>query len=232
MPDVPAHPRASRAVVEACGTVSAVWQPVLLRGCEPVGVLAVVWRRPVRALAPGVAATLATLAGEAAHAVERADLMTRLERAAEHDALTGLPNRRRWDEVAASEVARAARTGAPLTFALLDLDLFKRYNDTLGHLAGDELLRDFAAAAAAQLREVDTLARWGGEEFVLALPGCDALGAVAVADRIRAVVPHGQSCTVGVAQWVPGWSPAQVLAAADAAMYRGKLAGRDATVAA
>ncbi|NAZ86633.1 sensor domain-containing diguanylate cyclase [Kineococcus indalonis] len=229
-PDVPAHPRASRAVVEACGTASAVWQPVLRRGCEPVGVLAVVWQRPVAELPAGVSATLATLAGEAAHALERAELLERLERAAEHDALTGLPNRRRWDEVAAAEVARAARTGAPLTFALIDLDRFKKFNDTRGHLAGDELLREFAAAAGAQLREEDTLARWGGEEFVLALPGCDAAGAVAVADRVRAVVPRGQSCTVGVAQWAPGRSPAEVLAAADAALYRGKQAGRDATV--
>ncbi len=232
VPDVPAHPRASRALVEACGTVSAVWQPVLRRGREPVGVLAVIWRRPVTALAPGVPAALSTLAGEAAHAVERADLLVRLERAAERDALTGLPNRRRWDEVAASEVARADRTGVPLTFALLDLDRFKAYNDTRGHLAGDELLRDFAVAAAAQLREVDTLARWGGEEFVLALPGCDGAGALAVADRIRAAVPRGQTCTVGVAQWVPGQSAAEVLGVADAALYRGKLAGRDATVVA
>ena len=230
VPDVPAHPPASRAVVEACGTASAVWQPVLRRGCEPVGVLAVIWQRPVAELPAGVAATLATLAGEAAHALERAELLERLERAAEHDALTGLPNRRRWDEVAAAEVARAARTGAPLTFALLDLDRFKQFNDTRGHLAGDELLREFATAASAELREVDTLARWGGEEFVLALPGCDAAGAAAVADRIRAAVPRGQSCTVGVAQWVPGRSPAEVLAAADAALYRGKQAGRDATV--
>ncbi|WP_337063308.1 diguanylate cyclase [Kineococcus sp. G2] len=230
--DVPAHPRASRAVVEACGTVSAVWQPVLRRGREPVGVLAVIWRHRVAELAPGVAEALATLAGEAAHAVERADLLARLERAAERDALTGLANRRRWDEVAAVEVARAARTGEPLTFALLDLDRFKAYNDSRGHLAGDELLRGFAAAAAGQLREVDTLARWGGEEFVLALPGCDVTDAVLVADRVRAVVPHGQTCTVGLAQWEPGQSPAQVLAVADAALYRGKLAGRDATVAA
>ncbi|WP_432572330.1 sensor domain-containing diguanylate cyclase [Kineococcus sp. SYSU DK005] len=229
-PDVPAHPRASRAVVEACGTVSAVWQPVLRRGREPVGVLALIWRRRVEALAPGVAATLATLAGEAAHALERAELLERLERAAEHDALTGLPNRRRWDAVAAAEVARAARTGAPLTFALLDLDRFKLFNDTRGHLEGDALLREFAAAASSCLREVDTLARWGGEEFVLALPGCDEAGAVAVADRIRAAVPRGQSCTVGVARWSPGRSAAEVLADADAALYRGKQAGRDATV--
>ncbi|WP_432570759.1 GGDEF domain-containing protein [Kineococcus sp. SYSU DK005] len=231
-PDLATHPGADTRLVRAVGAASAVWQPVLLRGDEPIGVLSVVWHRPVAVLPPAVAALLRTFAAEAAHAVERAGLLARLERAAEHDALTGLANRRRWDGTAALEIARARRTGAPLTFALVDLDRFKRYNDAFGHLEGDALLREFAAAASSCLREADTLARWGGEEFAIALPGCTAQEAVLVTDRIRAVVPRGQTATVGVAQWSAAESAAEVLARADEALYRGKGGGRDATVVA
>ncbi|WP_337059933.1 diguanylate cyclase domain-containing protein [Kineococcus sp. G2] len=231
-PDVSTTRGADPELARTVGAVSAVWQPVLLRGDEPIGVLSVVWHHRVAAMPPGLPSLLRTFAGEAAHAVERADLLARLARAAERDALTGLANRHRWDESAPAEIARAQRTGAPLTFALIDLDRFKRYNDTFGHLQGDVLLREFAAAAGSCLREADTLARWGGEEFVLALPGCTAEEAVRVADRIRAVVPHGQTATVGVAQWTPGSSVAEVLARADEALYRGKHGGRDTTVVA
>ncbi|WP_432535564.1 GGDEF domain-containing protein [Kineococcus arenarius] len=230
--DLATHPGTDPELARSVRAASAVWQPVLLRDDEPIGVLSVVWHRRVAALPAGLSSLLRTFAGEAAHAVERADLLARLARAAERDALTGLANRRRWDETAPREIARAQRTAAPLTFALIDLDHFKRYNDTFGHLEGDALLREFADLAGSCLREADTLARWGGEEFVLALPGCTAAEAVHVADRIRAVVPRGQSATVGVAQWVPGASVAEVLALADEALYRGKHAGRDTTVVA
>ena len=230
VPDVPGHPGVSLRVQQALGVESAAWQPVLAHGTEAVGVFGLVWHRRVDVLPAHVPAMLQTLAAEAAHAIERGDLLARLALAADRDTLTGLANRRRWDESAEAEVARASRTGLPLTFALIDLDHFKRYNDTLGHLAGDALLRDFATAAVACLRDVDTLARWGGEEFALALPGCSAEEAVAVADRIRSVVPGGQTCTIGIAPWSGGTSAADVLAAADSALYRGKENGRDATV--
>ncbi|WP_369054119.1 GGDEF domain-containing protein [Kineococcus terrestris] len=230
--DLAAHDGASPRLREGLGVTSAAFQPVRTSLGERAGVLVCVWRARVDALPAHVPIALATLASEAAHAVERADLLLRLALAAERDPLTGLANRRRWDESVASETARAARSGLPLSFVLLDLDHFKRYNDTLGHLAGDDLLREFATAAAGCLREVDTLARWGGEEFVLALPGCSAAGARAVADRIRAVVPRGQTCTAGVAQWRPGQTAAEVLALCDLALYEGKERGRDVTVVA
>ena len=230
--DVAAHPHADPVMLAASGTVSGVWQPVLHSSGEALGVLGVIWRRHVPELPATVRAMLQTLAGEAAHTIERADLLVQLAQAAEHDALTGLINRRRWDDIAHHEIARATRTGADLTFALIDLDRFKTYNDTHGHLAGDELLRSFAASAATHLREVDTLARWGGEEFALALPGCGAADAVTVADRIRASVPRGQSCTVGIAQWRVGESAQDTLCRADKALYEGKDSGRDRTIAA
>ena len=230
--DVARHPRASAPFVELCGTVSGAWQPVLDAGGRVIGVLGIVWRERVAALDDTTAALLTGLAAEAAHAFTRADLLAQLAAAADHDALTGLVNRRGWDDVARLEIAHATRDRTPLTFALLDLDRFKQYNDTRGHLAGDQLLRGFAAAAATHLREVDTLARWGGEEFALLLPGCDAQDALAVVDRVRASVPDGQTCTAGVCQWQSGAGADEVMAAADAALYRGKQAGRDTTVVA
>ena len=86
------------------------------------------------------------------------------------DALTSLPNRRAWDEALPRELARARRDGKPFTVAMIDLDNFKKFNDTHGHQAGDDLLADAARAWIAQLRETDLLARYGGEEFIAALP--------------------------------------------------------------
>ncbi|GAA4975289.1 diguanylate cyclase domain-containing protein [Kineococcus glutinatus] len=230
VPDIAAHPRASQQLARQLGIASCVWQPVVLTGNRTVGALGVLWRERRDDLPAHVLPMLQTLSGEAAHVIERADLLARLAEAAERDPLTGLANRRRWDEAVAAEIHRAERSGAPLTLALLDLDHFKRYNDTHGHLAGDALLRDFAAAATSCLRTIDTLARWGGEEFVLALPGCTAADARTVVERIRAVVPHGQTCTVGIAEWTSGLQADEVVDRADAALYRGKQAGRDTTV--
>ncbi|WP_328291498.1 diguanylate cyclase [Kineococcus sp. NBC_00420] len=228
--DVPAHPAASARLVQTLGTASGIWQPVVLPGRRVVGVLGVYWRTPHQQLPSHVLPVLQTLSAEAAHAIERAELLARLAQAAERDSLTGLANRRRWDQVVDAEVQRAERSGAPLTLAMIDLDHFKRYNDTHGHLEGDALLREFADAASSCLRGIDTLARWGGEEFVLALPGCTGEDARVVVNRIRTLVPRGQTCTVGVAQWSPGLTAAQVIAQADEALYRGKEGGRDTTI--
>ncbi|ROP34795.1 sensor domain-containing diguanylate cyclase [Pseudokineococcus lusitanus] len=214
------------------GVRSGLWQPVLAGDDRALGVLALVWGTPQPALPDHLPPMLETLASEAAAAVERRDLLRRLAEAADRDPLTGLANRRRWDEASALEVSRAQRTGAPLAVALVDLDHFKRFNDSRGHLAGDALLRDFAAAAREQLRDVDLIARWGGEEFALLLPGCTPDEAVAVLDRVRAVVPHGQTCTVGVTRWRRGEDLAAAVARADAALYAGKERGRDRTVVA
>nr|WP_240896789.1 sensor domain-containing diguanylate cyclase [Kineococcus vitellinus] len=230
--DVGAHPEAAAELSELSGTVSGVWQPVLLPDGSAVGVLGVIWRRRVAQLDATLSSMLHTLAAQAAHVIERAELLARLREASERDALTGVGNRRQWEQVAGAEVERARRTGAPLTFALIDLDHFKAYNDAYGHPAGDDLLREFAAAASAQLRGGDTLSRWGGEEFALALPGSTVQQAREVAERIRAAVPHAQSATIGLAQWHPGDSAAAVLARADGALYRGKQSGRDTTVSA
>ena len=169
-----------------------------------------------------------------------------LAESAETDALTGLANRRSFDERLAEEWARAARNGTSLAVALFDVDFFKAYNDRRGHLAGDEVLRRLARAAIATLQRAgDRFARFGGEEFVAIFPDTDLEGAVAAAERIRSAVsglaiPHpvgnaGRlTISAGVAAIEPwrGGSSDDLVAAADAELYRAKAEGRDRVAAA
>jgi diguanylate cyclase (GGDEF)-like protein len=185
------------------------------------------WRTPRTRVRRSTVEALALLAAEAAVAMERADRFSSVASLAASDPLTGLPNRRRWDEEAARMVARAERTGEPLTIALMDLDRFKAYNDASGHQAGDRLLKEASATWRDQLRAGDLLARWGGEEFAVALPGAAAEQAVPVLERLRAATPNGQTASVGVAAFVPGASLAQLVEQADQALYRAKSKGRD-----
>lgn len=150
-----------------------------------------------------------------------------LAAAARIDVLTGLSNRRDWEMRLLSELARAGRTGTPCCVAVLDLDNFKRLNDTFGHAAGDAVLRDSAAAWRLQLRLTDVLARYGGEEFAVFLPACNLDYAVAVVERMRAVTAGGQTCSAGVALWNGRESPAELIERADAGLYHAKSAGRN-----
>jgi diguanylate cyclase (GGDEF)-like protein len=150
------------------------------------------------------------------------------------DGLTGVHNRRHFDERFIAETRRAQRTRAPLAIALADVDHFKRYNDALGHLAGDDCLRRVAAALRACLRRpTDLLARYGGEEFVCLLPDTDLAGAIGVAqlmeDTVRALaLPHpGVDGSVTISLGVSAGNQAQGLVeAADRALYLAKAAGR------
>jgi diguanylate cyclase (GGDEF)-like protein len=158
------------------------------------------------------------------------------------DGLTGVCNRRYFDEHLLSEWARALRGNAPLSVALVDVDLFKRYNDHYGHQAGDECLRRVAAVMKASLlRPTDLVARYGGEEFGLLLPDTDNAGALHVADQIRqrlldAQIEHADSSvgplltiSVGVCTQPPGTggSAAALLREADAQLYLAKSKGRN-----
>jgi len=164
----------------------------------------------------------------------------RAEEIAMRDALTGAYNRRHLLDALRREVARAQRVGAPLSVCLLDLDHFKRVNDTWGHATGDVVLRHFATLATSGLRAVDVFGRFGGEEFMLVLPDTDARGAAAVAERIRAAteqetfpgVPAGHQITVtiGVAGRGRDESGDALTHRADLALYRGKDAGRNRVV--
>jgi diguanylate cyclase (GGDEF)-like protein len=146
------------------------------------------------------------------------------------DDLTGLINRRAWDDELNREVVRATREATPLAVAMLDLDRFKLYNDRHGHQAGDRLLREAASAWRSVLRETDLLARYGGEEFAVALPGCDAETAAHLVERLRAITPEGESCSAGLACWDGRESPDDLVGRADRALYAAKQSGRDRTI--
>jgi diguanylate cyclase (GGDEF)-like protein len=153
-----------------------------------------------------------------------------LESLAHADGLTGVPNRRAWDDALRREVAEARRAGTPLVVGLLDLDFFKKYNDTHGHQAGDALLTGAAAAWRAELREADLLARYGGEEFGVIVKGLPAEEALAIVERLRAVTPGGQTFSAGLARCTGTESPEELVRRADRALYRAKENGRDRIV--
>lgn len=171
---------------------------------------------------------------------ERERLNAILARHASEDQLTGLPNRRHFNEVLLREWERSSRTRKPLALLFLDVDYFKRYNDSLGHLAGDDCLAAIARAIRSALkRPADMAARYGGEEFVVLLPETEADGAMGVAQRVleaidARAIPHPDSlvaphvtASVGVAVLVPeGNRPQRLVDAADAALYEAKGLGR------
>lgn len=157
---------------------------------------------------------------------------------ANHDALTGLPNRRRTAELATEAMSMAAATGQALTAALIDLDHFKLINDHCGHAGGDNVLKDFATIARESLRESDTLGRWGGEEFLLLMPNTTLDVALTVVERLRAraltiAMPGGKtnlrvSLSAGLATNEADVKTLDGLVArADAALYRAKDEGRN-----
>lgn len=165
-----------------------------------------------------------------------------LERLSTTDALTGIPNRRRFDDFIEREWFRARRNQAPLAIIMMDVDHFKRYNDHYGHAAGDDCLRKVATALAGCVRRpADLVARYGGEEFVAVLPETHAAGAAFVASTMCLGVsglqlPHAQSAAAdhvtvsgGCVTMIPreGVTLAQHLGAADALLYAAKTAGRN-----
>jgi diguanylate cyclase (GGDEF)-like protein/PAS domain S-box-containing protein len=164
--------------------------------------------------------------------LEREGLLVEVEALALTDALTGLPNRRGLDQQLPLEFSRARRAGSPLCLAIVDLDRFKVFNDANGHLAGDELLRECAVAWDSHLRAEDTIVRFGGEEFLVLMPGATREEAGEILERLRAVTPGGQTCSAGLACWDLSESAEDLIGRADAALYRAKEGGRDRVVAA
>jgi len=146
------------------------------------------------------------------------------------DYLTGLPNRRQFDLVVNSELARAVRFHTPTALLLLDVDHFKRYNDTNGHDAGDDVLRNVGGFLQGHTRRIDTAARWGGEEFAIVLPNTEVSDAFARGEllrkRFKALFQHrtpALTVSIGVSG-VPfsGSTLSELLRSADAALYRAK----------
>ena len=157
-----------------------------------------------------------------------------LEKLATTDALTAAYNRRKLNELTLAELERVRRYGRPLSLFILDIDHFKRVNDTYGHEAGDQVLVTLAGLLRAGIRATDSLARWGGEEFVVLSPGVTADGEAHLAERLRAAAAahdHASVGTVtasfGVAEHSPGETPDELFARADRALYRAKDGGRN-----
>ena len=155
-----------------------------------------------------------------------------VERLAVSDELTGLPNRRSMRTLLDRSIALSARGVAPFCVAILDIDHFKSVNDELGHASGDAVLREVARLGLAELRATDVLGRWGGEEFLLVMPGTADAATPALA-RIRAAVAAGAhaarrvTLSAGIAAHRPGEDADALLARADRALYAAKRAGRD-----
>ena len=151
------------------------------------------------------------------------------------DALTGLSNRRALEEILAAEIARAHRFAHQLAVVVLDLDRFKEINDSFGHTAGDVMLRAVSQLLSSLARQGDTVARWGGEEFVVVLPETDLAGATRFAERLRrtieahAVGEMRTSASCGVATMLPEDGVDELVGAADRALYQAKANGRNRT---
>jgi diguanylate cyclase (GGDEF)-like protein len=166
----------------------------------------------------------------------------RIEELAQFDELTGMLNRRMIMAALADEMARARRSGTPCSVALIDLDHFKRINDQFGHPTGDEALRTFSITAFANIRSIDKLGRYGGEEFLLILPETEPDTATQMLERLRAIVAGSNWTAIAssMAVTISGGitavreddSPDTALARADAALYRAKAAGRNRVLAA
>ena len=163
-----------------------------------------------------------------------------LEQMALRDGLTGLANRRCFDDTLQAEWLRAQRQGSPLSLLMVDVDHFKAYNDAHGHLGGDACLKRIASAIASEMRANDLVARYGGEEFAVILPNQTLTGAASVAERIRCriarlQIPSGVSCaqqvTVSIGAATTGAAPdsnaSALIGIADAALYRAKHLGRN-----
>ena len=182
--------------------------------------------------------TAISLAGQSVVALDNAKLHRIVERQALVDGLTGLANRRQCEEALRTEVSRSRRFDTPLSVVVGDLDDFKIVNDEHGHPVGDTVLREFARVLERSVRDVDLAGRWGGEEFLLVLPGTDGPGAVRLAQRIRdylegrtLVTPEGVpvriTASFGVAEHEPSLEPEELVAAADSALYEAKRAGKN-----
>jgi two-component system, cell cycle response regulator len=203
---------------------------------EPLGILAVECGPARDELAPSELAVLVQSAANVTLSARTAQLVTEVESLAVTDPLTGVANRRSFDETLEREVARSNRSGSPLALALLDIDHFKAVNDGLGHQVGDEVLRQVGAALRDAARQESVVARYGGEEFVVLLPDTFPEGAVLAAERLRRAVaervdavPVTLSAGVAVVP-VNAVTARDLVAAADVALYRAKAQGRDRTV--
>jgi diguanylate cyclase (GGDEF)-like protein len=206
-----------------------------------IGVLAV-WSSRAQALNPEPLDLLHMMGPYAAIHLQHAMQYGSIKESAARDPLTLLRNRRSFDEIFSAETARFERYGRPLSLLMLDLDHFKSVNDRFGHEAGDEVLRRAAGIAESCVRDVDTVARFGGEEFVVLMPETPLKSALEAGERIRAAIegasvswrgsPIPLTVSIGVASAPEtATTPAELISSADAALYEAKRQGRNRVLA-
>jgi len=200
-----------------------------------IGALYVSASDPTRVWGENEVLLLQTVANQVAVAVNHANLFAQIQQQALTDALTGCYNRRSFEMQFDREMLMAKRQHQPLSLIMLDLDRFKQLNDTVGHDAGDQALRQLATCFKQELRGVDSAARFGGDEFALILPQAYADGALVVAERLRARIADIQisgfgnlSASMGIATFpMHGESRSDLVQTADAALYQAKRTGRN-----
>jgi diguanylate cyclase (GGDEF)-like protein len=211
-------------VLHAFRTACAV--PMAWNG-ELKGALSVGWTEP-RRIDDHDRRTLEAIADLATVACHNAETYEQVHQAARTDALTGLLNHGALQVRLREEIARARRDSAALSLVIIDLDDFKRVNDEHGHQAGDELLRRVASQLQGELRPYDQVARYGGDEFVLLLPGSEEAAARQVAERVRDAIRDGGvgGCSLGVAQWQEPLTADELVEHADRALMLAKRTGK------
>ncbi|MFC1957852.1 diguanylate cyclase [Chloroflexota bacterium] len=217
------------------GVRSIVYLPLIVKD-EVIGSLIVANRHP-NAYNQKHIRLLEQLASQIAMPVENSQLYAEVEEKARIDELTGLLNRRSLNELVASEIGRNSRYGGVFSLIILDLDLFKTFNDNYGHLAGDKFLREIGNAIKKGIRDSDQAFRYGGDEFAILLPQTNFEAAYQVAERVRnriaSEIEAGDlviTASLGLAVWpINGISTDELIAAADAALYRAKEGGRNQT---
>jgi diguanylate cyclase (GGDEF)-like protein len=213
------------------GVRSIAYLPLISRG-EAMGSLTVASCRP-NAYSKRHVKLLEELASRITTAIENSRLYARAEQRARIDGLTGLLNRHSLDELIASEISRHSRYGGVLSLIILDLDYFKSFNDSYGHLAGDTVLRQIGHIIKGSIRSADQPFRYGGDEFAILLPQTDIEAATEVAERLRkritSEIKVGHipvTSSLGLASWpADGVGPDEIIAAADAALYNAKRSG-------
>ncbi|MEN7432802.1 GGDEF domain-containing protein [Chromobacterium sp. TRC.1.1.SA] len=168
---------------------------------------------------------------------EARQLLKALRRQAERDDITGLANRRRANQALQRETERSCRSGRRYSVLLIDLDHFKHINDSHGHLVGDRVLQRFGQVLRQRARQLDTIARWGGEEFIIVCPETEQDGALALAESISQLLRETDfdpalrvTASIGVATLADDDTPDSLVHRADICLYAAKQAGRDQVV--
>jgi len=232
--DVHAHPMFG---AQWQGWVQSLGAFPLRHGAEVIGVLTVVYGASC-ALTADEGRFVTALADQTSVAVRNAQLHEQTEQQAATDSLTGLANRRRFNEALIDEIRRARRYQSPASLVLFDLDKFKQLNDERGHLAGDAYLQGFARLLKQQSRETDVVARLGGDEFAIIMPNTTPAAAQQFAERMKIVAAQYElewegmairlQTSVGIAGWEAGITSSfdELVGAADKALYTDKGASK------